>query len=257
MASCSVEHFDEALKARGWQGAVHPLFLLSGVNINWHSICQQFKARLNISRDHLACVLSKLINLLYLDCILEWNFRGVQGMSKIIYEKGKVIELGEHRSLPNGGARYFTHIELERDDQSRVRLESVAVTTMATPKLREGIECTIAFMNQNFRLVGSNETFRNLMLGYASEDSYGVVPSTPASKFKEWKITCVVCALAILWILAHGLSPWMLLGIPAIGLPLVIAPLYFRAIRGNSWAEAVNAKFKELGYTDRAATVYS
>ncbi len=178
-------------------------------------------------------------------------------MSEIIYEKGKIIELGEHRSLPTGSARYYTHIELERADKSRVRLERVAVTTMATPKLHEGLECTIAFMNENFRLVGDDQWFRNLMLGYASDESFGVVQSTPASKFKEWKITYAVCGLMALWVFSHGLSPWLILLIIALGLPAAITPLYLRALRGNRWADAVNAKFKDMGYVDRASTVYN
>lgn len=174
---------------------------------------------------------------------------------KIIYETGILRELGEMKSY--GNVRLFTLIELEHADGKRVRLENVAVTIMVTPKFVVGEKCTVAFYNGTVTSMDKSvPNFRNLLLGYASADNFGIANQVSPGMMMFYQAGTVLLGLVCLWLLFSG-GPWLFLlvgGVPA----FLFFLLYFTQNRKNNNAiSSIRAKFADLGYTDRVATVYN
>jgi len=192
-------------------------------------------------------------------------------MKDVIFETGTIIEVGENRSY--GNSRFYSHIELQRADGSKVRLDDVAVSLMVTPKLltkavelnlAEAPVATIAFINEKGQMLdkplimGGQSTgrfFRNLVIGYASESSYGIDRGVSKGLLVMSQIATVVLALLCLYILVAG---WWLIALILPGLALVIAGLSWRQLaQFENASDLIKSKFVEMGYIDLTKTVYS
>lgn len=192
-------------------------------------------------------------------------------MKNVIFETGKIIEVGENRSY--GGTRFYTHIELQRADGSKVRLDDVAVSLIVTPKLltkavalnlAEAPVATIAFINEKGQMLdkplimggqANGQFFRNLVLGYASENDYGIERGVSKPLLLFSQIATVVLAFLCLYILVAG---WWLIALILPVLGLLIAAVSWRQLAGfQKTFGVIRSKFIELGYIDRTTTVYS
>lgn len=174
---------------------------------------------------------------------------------KMIYETGVLRELGEEKSY--GNVRLFTLIELEREGGSRVRLENVAATIMVTPKFVIGETCAIAFYHGRVTHMNRDiPSFRNLLIGYATKDNYGVANKTAQGVATFHMIGMSIMGLLSLHLLASG-GAWLALlvaTVPLFGLFL----LYFAQVKKTNRAIAdTHVKFSELGYINRVSTVYN
>jgi len=192
-------------------------------------------------------------------------------MKNVIFETGTIIEVGESRSY--GNSRLYSHIELQRADGSTVRLDDVAVSLMVTPKLlTKAVElnlaevpvATIAFINEKGQMLdkplimggqSNGRFFRNLVIGYASESSYGIDRGVSRGLLVLSQIATVVLVLLCLYILMAG---WWLTALILSGLALVIAALSWRQLaQFEKASELIKSKFVEMGYIDLTKTVYS
>ncbi|AYD01305.1 hypothetical protein [Neorhizobium sp. NCHU2750] len=192
-------------------------------------------------------------------------------MKDVIFETGTIVEVGESRSY--GGTRFYTHIELQRADGSKARLDDVAVSLIVTPKLlTKAVElnladapvATIAFVNQKGQMLdkplimggqSNGRFFRNLVLGYASENGYGIERGVSKPLLLFSKIATVVLAFLCLYILVAG---WWLIALILPVLGLLIAAVSWRQLAGfQKTFGVIQSKFIELGYIDRTTTVYS
>lgn len=192
-------------------------------------------------------------------------------MKKVIFETGEIVEVGESRSY--GNSRFYSHIELQRADGSRIRLDDVAVSLMVTPKLltravelnlKKPPTATIAFINEKGQMLdkplilggqGNGRFFRNLIIGYASENTYGIDRGVSSGLLLFSKIATVLLALLCLYILMVG---WWLIALVLPGFALLVAALSWRQLaRFRKISDLIKAKFVEMGYIDNTTTVYS
>lgn len=191
-------------------------------------------------------------------------------MKNVIFETGVIVEVGESRSY--GNSRFYSHIELQRADGSKVRLDDVAVSLIVTPKLltkavelnlAEAPVATIAFINERGQMLdkpmilggkANGRYFRNLVMGYASENTYGIERGVSPGLLLLSKIATVLLSIVILYIFAIGW--WPLAVLPVV--PLLIAALSWQQLaRLQDAFGLIKSKFIELGYLDRTTTVYS
>lgn len=192
-------------------------------------------------------------------------------MKNVIFETGEIIEVGENRSY--GNSRFYTHIELQRADGSKVRLNDVAVSLMVTPKLLTSAVAlnlakppiaTIAFMHEKGHMLdkpvilGGKSTghhFRNLVLGYASENTYGIERGVSTGLLLLSKIATVLLALLCVYILMAG---WWLIVLVLPALALIVSALsWHQLIRFQKISDVIKSRFVEMGYIDSTTTVYS
>ncbi|WP_105440382.1 hypothetical protein [Neorhizobium sp. T25_13] len=192
-------------------------------------------------------------------------------MKNVIFETGEIIEVGENRSY--GNSRFYTHIELQRADGSKVRLNDVAVSLMVTPKLLTSAVAlnlakppiaTIAFMHEKGQMLdkpvilGGKSTghhFRNLVLGYASENTYGIERGVSTGLLLLSKIATVLFALLCVYILLAG---WWLIVLVLPALALIVSASSWRQLtRLQKISDVIKSRFVEMGYIDRTTTVYS
>ncbi len=105
-------------------------------------------------------------------------------MKNVIFETGEIVEVGESRSY--GNSRFYTHIELQRADGTKVRLDDVAVSLMVTPKLlTKAVEmnladppvATIAFINQRGQMLDKRSYWADKQAGCSFETSSLAMPA--------------------------------------------------------------------------------
>jgi hypothetical protein len=192
-------------------------------------------------------------------------------MKNVIFETGTIVEVGENLSY--GNSRFYTHIELQRADGSKVRLDDVAVSMMVTPKLlTKAVElnladapvATIAFINERGQMLDKpmilggqsvGRHFRNLVVGYASENTYGIDRGVSQGLLWFSKIATILLALLCIYIFMAG---WWLIVLVLPALALVIAAGSWQQLsRLQKVSELIRSKFIEMGYIDRTTTVYS
>lgn len=192
-------------------------------------------------------------------------------MKNVIFETGKIVEVGESSSY--GNSRFYSHIELLRADGTKVRLEDVAVSLMVTPKLltsavalnlTEPSIATIAFVHEKGQMLdkplvlGGKATgrhFRNLVIGYANEDTYGIERGVSAGLLLFSQIATVSLTLLCFFILIAGW--WLILLVPPVLALLVAASSWRNLVRFKEITSLIKSRFTELGYIDSTTTVYS
>ena len=192
-------------------------------------------------------------------------------MKNVIFETGEIIEVGENRSY--GNSRFYSHIELQRADGSRVRLDDVAVSLAVTPKLLTSAvalnmekppTATIAFINEKGQMLdkplilggqGNGRFFRNLIIGYASENTYGIERGASSGLLLFSQIATVCLTLLCLYIILVG---WWLITLVLPVFALIVAAMSWRKlVRFQNISDLIKSKFKEMGYINSTTTVYS
>lgn len=189
-------------------------------------------------------------------------------MPNIIYETGEISELGETMSF--GKARFYTHIELKRDDDSRVRLNDVIVSHDVSPKLFvEHEKATFAFINMKgevlngpIMLAGTKKNmaaprryFRNVVIGYGNDHAFGVDREADSLWEHVSMAATVLIAMATGYMALHG-WPWGFFLIPGF-LLLLTGATWQQYARGRRWRKEVLEKFAEMGFVDKVSKVYS
>lgn len=135
---------------------------------------------------------------------------------KIVYETGKIRELGE--SIGQYVLRFYTHIELEREDGTIVKLYDVAVSQDVTPKLGvDGELATFAIVRKagvlldRPLLLGGQATryyYKNMLLGYAGAGVYGVQRDEKSWLLRVAQVATILLAAAILFLYHVGV--WLI-----------------------------------------------
>ncbi|WP_117196407.1 hypothetical protein [Rhizobium terrae] len=180
-------------------------------------------------------------------------------MSAIVFESGRIVEIGAgyvYRSL-----HHYSHIVLQRDDNSVVRLEHVITDDFLVPSLAVGRTGTIAFVNRKVHLSKefNNLPIKNAILGFADERGY-VAPREAHQSILP-KVCLGIAALGLLLFLftrsssfpfAWGfISVAMIIPFGAIGLTHLNNGKNAKALR-----DEVIKRFEVLGFKSQASVVY-
>lgn len=165
------------------------------------------------------------------------------------FETGEIIEIGETYSA--GNFRHYTHLELRSAEGGRILLHQVLADVLTTPKLSIGQTGTIAFVNRVGNLTSDKRvTFRNAIVGFGNQTDMVVGQEMKGEGNRNFLIGLIALGV-ILLMLGHPFAA-------AFTLPflVVFGNLYMKTARTKGIREKVEAKFAQLGYTQKISKVY-
>lgn len=180
-------------------------------------------------------------------------------MTKLLSETGKFIEIGSGKTL--GAMRYYSHILMQRDDETIIRLEHVATDDFIEPSIRIGGKGTIVFLNRTAHFAQSqmNVPVRNGIVGFADETGYLPPKESPKNYLPHFFLTIAAGAL-IMFMMTRDSSHPFLTGFVSLSFLVMFGSIGGIHLRGMKKADALRADvitfFERAGLKPQASIVY-